>query len=328
MTVTGSREAAGTELGLSGSSTLFSMTPQPPILPPSVRPGDRVGVAALSGPVDPVRLASGMAELVRLGFVPVPAANLSASSGLFAGDDRERVAAFHQLADDPSLTAIFFARGGHGILRVLPLLDWDRLARRPRAYVGYSDLTPLLLNVVERLGWIAFHGPMVAAEMARGLAEEESRSLLAALAGDLRQELPLQQVMPGVGPAEGQLLGGCLSLLASVTGTPFATPLADAVLFLEDVHEPLYRVDRMLTQLYLSGSLNSIRAMVLGASIFSGLDEAAAPQIRERAGGTTLAFGIPAGHTTPNLTLPLGAFARIDADSSLLVIDHPHGTLR
>lgn len=300
----------------------------PPVLPPAVRPGDRVGVAALSGPVDPMRLAAGMQELVRLGFEPVPARNLAAECGLFAGDDRERAAAFHELADDPSLSAIFFARGGHGSLRVLPLLDWDRLASQPRAYVGYSDLTPFLLNVVERLGWIAFHGPMVAAEMARGLAPEESRSLLAALAGELRQDLPLNRLMPGTGPAEGRLLGGCLSLLASVTGTPFATPLEDAVLFLEDVHEPLYRVDRMLTQLYLSGSLPSIRAMVLGASIFSGHDEAAVAQVRERTGEITLAFGLTAGHATPNFTLPLGAFARIDADSSLLVIDPPHGTLR
>lgn len=300
----------------------------PSVLPPSVRPGDRVGVAALSGPVDPIRLANGMQELARLGFVPVPARNLGENSGLFAGADKERAAAFHELADDPSLTAIFFARGGHGVLRVLPLLDWQRLAATPRAYVGYSDLTPFLLNVVERLGLVAFHGPMVAAEMARGLSAEESRSLLAALAGDLRQELPLAQVDGGEGVAEGPLLGGCLSLLAAVAGTPFATPLAGSVLFVEDVHEPLYRVDRMLTQLDLSGSLNSIRAMVLGASIFSGLDEAAPPQIRERTGETTLAFGLPAGHTTPNLTLPLGAFARIDADSSLLVIDHPHGSLR
>ncbi|MEO8195175.1 MAG: LD-carboxypeptidase [Thermoanaerobaculia bacterium] len=294
-----------------------------PVLPPAVRPGDRVGVAALSGPVDPERLARGMEELARLGFLPVPARNLAATSGLFAGDDRERAAAFHELADDPGISAIFFARGGHGLLRVLPLLDWDRLAARPRAYVGYSDLTPFLLNVVERLGRVAFHGPMVAAEMARGLSAEESRSLLDALAGEVRQELALTQVIAGFEPAEGRLLGGCLSLLASTIGTPFATPLANSVLLLEDVHEPLYRVDRMLTQLYLSGSLNSIRAMVLGTSIFPVLDEAAAARIRERTGETTLGLGLATGHTTPNFTLPLGCFARIDANRSLLVIDHP-----
>lgn len=294
-----------------------------PELPPSVRPGDRVGVAALSGPVDPQRLAAGMAELARLGFVPVPARNLGASSGLFAGDDRERVAAFHELADDASLAAIFFSRGGHGVLRLLPLIDWQRLAARPRAYVGYSDLTPFLLQVVSRLGWVAFHGPLVAAEMARGLDPDEERSLLAALAGDVHQELALPRLMGGEGAAAGQLLGGCLSLLAAVAGTPFAVPFTDAVLFVEDVHEPLYRVDRMLTQLYLSGSLDSIRAMVLGASIFSPHDEAAAARIRERTGETPLALGLAAGHTTPNYTLPLGCFARIDAGSSLLVIDPP-----
>ncbi|MEO7795667.1 MAG: LD-carboxypeptidase [Thermoanaerobaculia bacterium] len=295
----------------------------PPVLPPAVRPGDRVGVAALSGPVDPARLARGMEEIVRLGLVPVPARNLASNSGLFAGEDGERVEAFHELADDPALTAIFFARGGHGMLRALPLIDWERLARHPRAYVGYSDLTPFLLNVVERLGWVAFHGPMVAAEMARGLSEQESRSLLQSLAGDLRQELALSRVVAGEEGAEGRLLGGCLSLLASVTGTAYATSLADSVLFLEDIHEPLYRVDRMLTQLYLSGSLKSIRAMVFGASMLSVLDEATVARIRERAGATPAAFGLFAGHTTPNLTLPLGSSARLDAESSLLVIDYP-----
>jgi muramoyltetrapeptide carboxypeptidase len=296
-----------------------------PVLPPAVRPGDRVGIAALSGPVDPDRLARGIAELSRLGFVPVPARNLGLREGLFAGSDALRAAAFHELADDRSLTAIFFARGGHGLMRVLPLLDWDRLAATPRAYVGYSDLTPFLLNVVERLGWVAFHGPMVAAEMARGLSHEESASLLAALAGDPRQELPLAGVIGGSGRAEGRLLGGCLSLLSGVAGTAFAIPLDDAVLFAEDVDEPLYRVDRMLTQLDLSGSLTAIRAMVFGASIFSVLDDRTAALICERAGGRTVAFSLPAGHTTPNFTLPLGCFARIDADSSTLVIDHPQG---
>lgn len=299
------------------------MNPRIPILPPAVRPGDRVGVAALSGPVDPVRLAAGMAELARLGFDPVPASNLAANDGLFAGGDRERVAAFHELADDPSLTAILFARGGHGVLRALPWIDWDRLALRPRAYVGYSDLTPFLLQVVDRLGWVAFHGPMVAADMARGLGMEEQTSLLAALAGDLRQELVLDAVMRGPEPAEGRLLGGCLSLLAAVIGTPFATPLERSLLLIEDIDEPLYRVDRMLTQLYLSGSLTATPAMVLGASMLSVHDAAAAARMRERTGETTLGFGLAAGHTTPNLTLPLGAFARIDADSSLLLIDYP-----
>ncbi len=292
-----------------------------PVLPPPVRTGDRVGVAALSGPVDPARLAAGIGELESLGFVPVLARNLGARRGLFAGDDAERAAAFHELADDPALAAIFFARGGHGLLRVLPLLDWRRLAAVPRAYVGYSDLTPFLLNVVERLGLVAFHGPMVAAELARGLFDEERASLLSALAGEPQRELALSLVSAGQEPPRGTLLGGCLSLISGVAGTAFATPQTDAILFLEDVGEPLYRVDRMLTQLYLSGSLTSIRAMVLGASMFSVLDEEVLPLIRELAGPATIAFGLCAGHTNPNLTLPLGWPARIDVESSLLVVE-------
>jgi len=292
-----------------------------PVLPPPALPGDRVGVAALSGPVDPVRLARGIAELSRLGFRPVLARNLGSRAGLFAGDDADRAAAFQELADDPALTAIFFARGGHGLLRVLPLLDWARLAAVPRAYVGYSDLTPLLLNVVERLGSVAFHGPMVAAEMARGLSAEESASLLSALRGEPQRELALSRVGAGRGEPRGALLGGCLSLIAGVTGTPFATPTNDCVLFLEEVGEPLYRLDRMLTQLNLSGSLNSIRAMVLGASMFSALTEDVEMLIRDRVGEVTVAFGLAAGHNTPNFTLPLGCMARIDAQRSLLVIE-------
>ena len=292
-----------------------------PVLPPPARPGDRVGIAALSGPVDPDRLAAGVAELSRLGFLPVLARNLTSSFSLFAGFDADRVAAFHELADDPSLAAIFFARGGHGLLPILPLLDWSRLAAIPRAYVGYSDVTPFLLNVVERLGTVAFHGPMVAVEFARGLSDEEIESLLSALAGEPQRELPLTQVISGGGESRGPLLGGCLSLISGVAGTPFATALHDAVLFLEDVGEPLYRVDRMLTQLDLSGSLTSVRALVLGASMLSVLDEKAAMLIRQRMGNRTVAFGLPAGHSTPNLTLPLGCTARIDATGARLVIE-------
>ncbi|MEO8276000.1 MAG: LD-carboxypeptidase [Thermoanaerobaculia bacterium] len=302
----------------------------PLVLPPAVRPGDRVGIAALSGAVDPLRLAAGVAELSRLGFEPVLASNLGSRSTLFAGGDVERVGAFHQLADDPTVRAIVFARGGHGVLRALPLLDWKRLAATPRAYVGYSDLTPFLLEIVRRLGWIAFHGPMVAVEFARGLSPAESASFLRCLEGDVAAELPLTRVLGEGSPSEpaGRLTGGCLSLLASVVGTPFA--MADsadsavtdgALLFLEEIHEPLYRIDRMLTQLDLSGSLTKVRAMVLGASMFPALDDEAAELVRERVHGVTVGFGLAAGHTTPNLTLPLGCPARIDIQRECLQIE-------
>lgn len=300
-----------------------------PRLPPPARPGDRVGVAALSGPVDPDRLARGLATLERLGFEPVPAANLAFRHSLFAGSDRERLDAFHRLAADPSLRAVLFARGGHGVLRLLARVDWDLLARHPRAYVGYSDVTPFLLGVVQRLGLIAFHGPMAAADLARGLDEREERSFLAALAGRFHgARLPVSGwLRPET--VEGPLLGGCLSLLTAVLGTPWEVPLAGSVLFWEDLAEPLYRLDRMLTHLDLSGSLARIRGMVVGHCLPTDTDAPLGPWWLERMGGVLadhpwpVGFGLEAGHEAPNLTLPLGAPARLDPDLGSLVLRLP-----
>ena len=235
----------------------------PARLPPPAGPGDRIGVAALSGPVDPQKLETGLEALRRLGFEPVLADNAASRQGLFAGGDADRLAAFHRLAADPDLPAILFTRGGHGLLRLLPGIDWELLRRRPRAYLGYSDLTPFLLGVVRRLGLVAFHGPLVAGELARGLTGGERDSLLAALAGRYPSELPLGGWLRS-GAAGGPLLGGCLSLLTATLGTPYFPDLAGAVLFWEDVNEPPYRIDRMLTHLALSGNLDTIGGMIVG----------------------------------------------------------------
>jgi len=298
------------------------------ILPPPVAPPDRIGVAALSGPVDPDRLARGLAALAALGFEPVPAANLSARDGLFAGSDDERLAAFHALAADPTIRAILFARGGHGVLPLLPRIDWDLLAARPRAYVGYSDLTPFLLAVVARLGLVAFHGPMVAADLARGLGPEEEASLLGALAGRAPAPLPVARWL-SEGRAEGPLLGGCLSLLTATLGTPWAPDLAGAILFWEDLNEPLYRLDRMLTHLDLSGNLTAVRGMVVGhcrPTDAGSETDPRWPAVLSRASRAICgpkAVGVPAGHGTPNLTLPLGAVAHLDPVAGGLVIRLP-----
>ncbi|HVT59822.1 MAG TPA: LD-carboxypeptidase [Thermoanaerobaculia bacterium] len=301
-------------------------------LPPAAGPGDRVGVAALSGPVDPERLERGVGELRRLGFEPVLADNLGSrtASGLFAGGDAERLAAFHRLAADPDLPVILFARGGHGLLRLLPAIDWQLLARHPRAYVGYSDLTPFLLGVVERLRLVAFHGPLVAAEGARGLLAAEEESLLGALAGRYPAELPFAS-WRRPGAADGPLLGGCLSLLAATLGTPFFPALDGAVLFWEEVGEPPYRVDRMLTHLGLSGNLDRIGGMIVG-HLRAGdgavpapppppgpvLEQPRWPALVEESLARfswPLAWGLDSGHGVPNLTLPLGLRARLDAGS-------------
>ncbi len=286
-------------------------------------------MAALSGPVDPERLDRGLAALRRLGFEPVLADNVLSRHGLFAGGDAERLTAFHRLAADPTLRAIFFSRGGYGLMRVLPGIDWDLLRRHPRAYVGYSDLTPLLLEVARRLGLVAFHGPLVAADLARGLDSAEEESLLGALAGRYPVESPVAgwiRKPAGGGIVRGPLLGGCLSLLTATLGTPFTPDLAGGIVFWEDVNEPPYKVDRMLTHLGLSGTLADIAGMTVGqlgegegpegkpadwpASVADGLARFAWP----------LAWGLECGHAAPNRTFPVGLPASLDGARDRLLL--------
>lgn len=298
------------------------------VFPPALRAGDRVGVAALSGPVREDRLARGLAALRELGYEPVLARNLGSQSGLFAGPDDERIDAFHELVADDGLRAVFFARGGHGVLRVLPRLDWDLLARAPRFYVGYSDLTPFLYAVVERLGLVALHGPMVAADLARGLTADEARSLQAALAGAPLGALPLAGFVQD-GTTEGPLLAGCLSLFAATQGTAYAPPAAGAILAWEDTNEPLYRVDRMLTHLDLSGTLSAVRGMVMGSCPLLGENDATGgasllllAALRDHASSVAgpVAYGLPSGHQAPNWTLPLGRVVQLDSATRELVL--------
>lgn len=283
----------------------------------------------------------GLNALRDLGYEPVPAPNLASSYGILAGTDNERVEAFHDLIADDSLAAVIFARGGHGILRILPQLDWDLIARRPRAWVGYSDLTPFLLQITQRQGLVTFHGPMVGAELARGLEASEAASLDAALtqSGALRYRVGWLRE----GTAEGPILGGCLSLLTAVLGTEWATTFDDALLFVEDVNEPLHRIDRMLTHLRLSGTLTGVRGVIAGhfgeawEQAIRDIGSAGSAETGDTAAGNAaawhretwlglpgpVAYGLPCGHGTPNLTLPLGAHAHLDGSRSELIVEPP-----
>lgn len=297
------------------------MRPAP--FPPPIGPGARVGVAALSGAVDPVRLEAGLDALRGLGFEPVEATNLRRRDAIFAGTDAERLEALHQLAADPTLGAIVFARGGSGALRLLPSIDWELLGRIPRAWVGYSDLTPFLHTLATRCRTVSFHGPMVAADFARGLANAEVESFLAALEGR-PAALPAEFLRTGA--ATGVLAAGCLSLFTNCLGTRWMPSLRGSILVLEDVGEPLYRIDRMLTHLSLSGRLDGVSGFAFGhldgddTSNWTTSWLAARALELGRPAAPPIAFGLPVGHSAPNLTVPIGARARLDPERQALVI--------
>jgi len=287
--------------------------------PPALQRGDRIGVAAPAGPVDPQLLERGVAELRRLGFEVVADSRLREVDRFHAGTLERRLAELHGLFEDDAIGAIFCARGGAGAFSLLGRLDAELIRAHPKALVGYSDITFLHLFLA-RLGMVSFQGPMVARDLASGRYDRDS--LLAALSGELEPYasgpddlLPLAD-----GEGEGRLVGGCLSILAAAAGTPWALRGDEpSILFLEDVDEPPYRIERLLVQLQASGALRHVAGVVLGEfpgcspSIDAGFSLEQVILDALGLDGVPVALGQSSGHARgPNVTLPLGVRARLE----------------
>ena len=291
--------------------------------PRALRSGDLVGVCAPAGPVDAAALDRGVAELESLGFRVRRAEGSLERRGFTAGPLATRLADLRGLFADDEVKGIFCARGGAGAAALLPHLDAEWFRARPKVFVGYSDVT-LLHLFLNRLGLVTFHGPMVAKDLAARAYDRAS--LLGTIAGegdpyrsDAEDLLPLR-----AGEAEGRLRGGCLSLLAGAAGTPWALDTAgeDTILFVEDVDEPPYRIDRMLRQLRYSGALAGVRGIVFGdmkgCSPRLEADYTLEDVVKEALEGldVPLALGLSSGHSTgPNVTLPFGVRARLSCSA-------------
>lgn len=286
------------------------------IKPPRLRPGATIGVANVSGPVDVTRLERGLASLRSRGYRVVEAANLRRGEGFLAGDDAERAAGYRELLRDPGVDAIFFARGGYGASRVLARLDPEEARANPKIHLGGSDLTGLFAFLRKRAALPTFYGPMVAVQM----GENGGLDWESVLSGNLPEPAAVASddvVAPGEGV--GPLVGGCLSLAASLCGTPEAIDARGAVFFWEDVGEETYRLDRMLTQLERSGTFDRLQAMVIGSIAPGGRGGAETPDevrswLGRRLGDAPfpVAAGFPAGHLAKTRTLPLGARVCVD----------------
>jgi muramoyltetrapeptide carboxypeptidase len=275
-------------------------------------------VAAVSGPVDEEKLGRGIGSLRSKGYEVREALNLRSRRGFLAGSDEERAAGYRALLCDPSVDAIFFARGGYGASRILRHLDVEETRANPKIHLGGSDLTALFAWIQRHSGLVTFYGPMVAVEM----AESADTGWESVLRGE-----PLETHMVGKedvivsGRGEGALVGGCLSLLASLCGTPEAVLGEGAILFWEDTGEDTYRLDRMLTQLERSGAFDGLRGMVIG-SVVPRRDVESSEEVREylfeRFAGSPfpVAMGLAAGHLASPRTLPLGVPARLDLEEA------------
>ncbi|MGH7899048.1 MAG: S66 peptidase family protein [Candidatus Binatia bacterium] len=283
-------------------------------------------MVAPASPADRSRITKGARALAKLGYRVEVLPQAFARRGHLAGTDRERAAALRKALGDASLRAIFFVRGGFGVTRLLPLIERDLVAADPKILVGYSDTTALLAFVTGKLGWVTFHGPMVATDLPT-LSAKDRRALTRALRGALPQPIAFRSVIrPGV--AEGRLIGGCLSVLVSLLGTPYAADFAGRIVFLEDVNEEPYKLDRMLTQLRQAGALRKVRGIVFGEMAACGARSEVLRVLAERTRdlGVPVGFGLPSGHGRGKHTLPLGVRARLDTNRRRLEILEP-GTL-
>jgi muramoyltetrapeptide carboxypeptidase len=273
-------------------------------------------VFALAGPVVRERVAQGAEVLREAGFEVVPAANLYARHGYLAGGDEERLDGLHGLLD-AGVDALIAARGGFGITRLLPLLPWRRLAEWGGWVVGFSDVTALHAGLAARFPRATLHGPMVST-LARHAPS--TRKLLGWLGGNPSRVLfrtTDRQVLRG-GAVRGVAAGGTLSILAALEATEYAWDCEGAVVFIEEVGEPLYRLDRLLTQLKQTSRLAHAKAIVGGRLPRCGAGE---PGWRERwrelllevaPPGAVVLDGLPFGHGRVNVPVPMGVEVAID----------------
>ena len=293
------------------------------------KPGDTVAIVAPAGPADAQRLALVPALYRSFGLQARIYPGCHQRSGYLAGSDDTRLADLHAALADPGIAAIHCLRGGYGCMRLLDRIDGALVQSSAKLLIGYSDVTALHA-LWAGLGLPSLHAPMAASDMlgpGRTRGNEEDRDALFSLlrtglrAGDVLQGEPGTGTaeLRSAGSADGLLVGGNLSLVAALLGTPWAWQTAGAILFLEDVNEEAYRLDRLLTQLRLAGVFDSVAGIVLGsfteaASPLDLLRELLLPVCLRR--GIPLLGGWPAGHGTANRPLPLGVRVRLDVPAA------------
>lgn len=301
------------------------------IRPNAIREGARVALVAPAGPLAEGAVDRAVARVTAAGWVPVEGEHARGRRGFLSGSDAERAEDLNAALAAEDIDAIWCLRGGYGTIRILDRIRWAPLAKRPRPLIGFSDNTALHI-AAQRVGVVTFHGPHPAVEELTPFSADLLRRLVTET--EPLGELPFPQgqrartVVPG--SAEGPLIGGNLSVLAALAGTNFSMQAAGAILFMEDVGEPGYRMDRLLSQLRMSGALDGVVGIAVGAFSENPDEERddlpTTTQIlldRLDGLGIPVASGFPFGHIADTWTLPVGARARLDSAAGTLELLEP-----
>lgn len=313
-----------------------------PVLPERLHAGDTVGIIApASAPPDPKAIDQTLVALAELGFKPKLSRNARKRWGFLAGTDRERATDLMEMFCDRKVRGIVCVRGGYGSGRLLPLLDYKKIQANAKVFVGYSDITSLHCAFLKHADLISFHGPMLASDFIKdGYPEFSRESFLQILTepiapgGICRGYTGKTVSILRKGRVSGRLIGGNLTLLTSIIGTPHEPSFKGKILFFEDVDEKPYQTDRMLTHLLNSGRLQQVRGIAVGvcencvdpkAKTAKEYRQTFEDVIKDRLLPlkVPLVIGLPFGHGPYNATLPIGGRVNLDANQGDLVIDGP-----
>jgi muramoyltetrapeptide carboxypeptidase len=326
---------------LAGGLPASHAQPQNIRKPKRLEQGDTVGLITPSAYVsDPDRIALAERTLKFFGLIPKFGRNVRKRFGYVGGSAEERVADLHDMFADPDVKAVFAIRGGFGAAHLLDQIDYGLIARNPKIFLGYSDITALHLAFHRKAGLVTFHGPVVLSRFSNYTQEHFRRALfetkpLGVLTNPpdndpLRPAHTLRTVRPG--RARGPLAGGNLTLISTTLGSPYEIETKGRILFLEDVDEQPYSIDRMLTHLKLAGKFDGVAGIVFGECAdcrprdFKPSFESnfSIGEIVDRILGNLnvpVLSGLTIGHTDDQLTLPLGVMATLDADKGQLILE-------
>ena len=287
--------------------------------------GARISLVAPAGPLQkPEELSRAQENVRALGWEPVVAPHATQRTGYLAGHDRDRLTDINSALRDPKIDALWCLRGGYGMIRILPGVDYDALSRAPKAIIGYSDITALHAAVQRKCRLITYHGP-TAREALTDFSRDSLERAVVEQTDSCGSAPNAREINPG--KAEGILVGGNLAVLASLCGTAFAPDMTDGILILEDINEPVYRIDRMLQQLLLSGTLNGCKAIVFGECVKCADDAGGGVRLFDEVLGeialelgVPCLAGVPVGHISEQWTIPLGATAQLDTKTRTLTV--------
>ena len=302
------------------------MTPlkQVPIRPPRLNPGDTIGIVAPASPFDADLFDGGIETLESMGYRTHIPDGLFERVGYLAGCDAHRAELIHRLISDQSIKALVCARGGYGSMRLLPLLDFSLIQNNPKIFIGLSDISAMLAAIYSKTGLVTFHGPMVTT--LSNATQKSREALKAAISPDQPHEL---EMVNGItirsGSASGRVLGGNLTTLNHLLGTPFAPDFKAHLLFLEDRGEKPYRLDRMLVQMKQADCFRNLSGLILGDFIDCGSQQEIIQIFTDTFGDASIPIvaGCEAGHGKQNLTIPFGLEATLDADRHRLSFHLP-----